>query len=75
MRKHMMLAICGVLIGIPPLFAETETVNGYTWAYRISGDAVEIYNNYDAAVSPAPIGAVTVPSTLGGKSVAHIGID
>ena len=53
---------------------ETETVGGYTWTYRINGETAEIYGDYDysPAISPTPTGAVTVPSSLGGKPVTRI---
>ena len=54
--------------------ALSEKVDGITWTYRIVGDGAEIYaGNYFAAVSPDPMGAITIPSTLGGKSVTSIG--
>ena len=60
--------------------AETETVGGYTWTYRINGDTAEIYGTYNSssysytpAISPNPKGAVTIPSMLGGKPVTSIG--
>ena len=57
------------------LWAETETVNGYTWQYRINGDSAEIfgYSSYVPCVSPKPDGFVTIPSSLGGKPVTIIG--
>ena len=58
-----------LLATVTALFAngETEYANWYTWTYRIQGDSVEILG-----VSPMPIGALTIPSSLGGKSVASI---
>ena len=53
--------------------AATANVNGYTWMYRINGDTAEIFNDYSAAISPSPTGAVTIPSMLGGKPVTSIG--
>ena len=69
-------------------WAETETVGGYTWTYRINGDTAEIYG-YDHWYEPTDIindsghillpsispttGAVTIPSMLGGKPVTSIG--
>ena len=71
-RKLMMLlvSVVGMALGTR---AATETVGGYTWTYRINGDTAEIYNDYSAAISPSPTGAVTIPSTLGGKPVTSIG--
>ena len=59
----------------------TDPDTGYTWTYRINGDTAEILNEIDhgdfsgfgAAISPAPVGAVMIPSTLGGKPVTRIG--
>lgn len=54
--------------------AATERVGGYTWAYYIRGKGAEICDCCsDCAVSPCPTGAVTIPSTLGGKPVKRIG--
>ena len=36
----MILAVA--LVVAMPLMAETETVGGYTWTYRINGDTAEI---------------------------------
>ena len=59
-----------VLAAVLPLVAETETetVDGYTWSYRINGDTVELLR-----VSPNPSGTVVIPSSLGGKPVTSIG--
>ncbi|MBP5509305.1 MAG: leucine-rich repeat domain-containing protein, partial [Kiritimatiellae bacterium] len=57
------------------LKAAEDTVGGYTWTYQINGDKAEIGNggSWAAAVSPDPTGAITIPSTLGGKTVTSIG--
>ena len=51
----------------------TDPDTDYTWTYRTKGDTAEIYNDYSAAISPSPTGAVTIPSSLGGKPVTSIG--
>lgn len=52
----------------------TETdAYGYTWTYRIVGDAAQIFNNDAVAVDPAPNGSLVIPATLGGKPVTSIG--
>ena len=56
-----------------PLLADAETVNGITWTYKISGGKAEIFNNYNSAISSSTIGAITIPSTLGGYAVTRIG--
>lgn len=53
-------------------FAETETVDGYTWTYRIIDGGVELNGSYAGAISPKPTGAVAIPSVLGGKPVICI---
>ena len=76
MKKLMLLVLGGMLAAAMPLWAETERVGGYTWTYSVNGDTAEIWD-YDyygsAAISPSPTGAVTIPSTLGGKPVTSIG--
>ena len=57
-----------------PLPAETETVGGYEWTYRVVGDTVEIDNDRYVAISPLPTGAVVIPPALGGKPVTAIGM-
>ena len=70
-KKLMMLA--AAVAALFCAWSETETVGDYTWTYRINGDTAEIYNSGSRAISPSPTGAVTIPSTLGGKSVTSIG--
>ena len=73
--KTMKVAILSAVVAMAAFgaWAETETVGGYTWTYQINDDTAEIFNNYSAAISPKPTGAVTIPSTLGGKVVTSIG--
>ncbi|MBP5227307.1 MAG: hypothetical protein J6Z49_04230 [Kiritimatiellae bacterium] len=52
----------------------TDPDTGYTWKYLINGDTAEIYNGSShAAIYPKPTGAVTIPASLGGKTVTSIG--
>ena len=74
------LALFAAVAAALGAWADTETVGDYTWTYRINGDTAEIYGTYDygtysyiPAISPSPTGAVTIPSTLGGKPVTNIG--
>ena len=55
-----MAAICA--------WADTETVNGITWNYTVSDGKASLDGTYDALS-----GAITIPSTLGGKPVTSIG--
>ncbi len=74
MKNLKSIIVFGVILAALPLMSETETVDGYTWTYRINGDTAEIYkDSFSPAISPSPTGAVTIPSTLGGKPVTSIG--
>ena len=55
------------------VWADTQTVGGYTWTYRIINGTAEIFNNYSVAISPNPTGSITIPNKLGGKPVTCIG--
>ena len=70
--KRMLVVAYAVAVAFVA-WADTETVGGYTWTYRINGDTAEIHNNGYHAISPEPTGTVTIPSTLGGKPVTSIG--
>ena len=79
MKKLIMIMAVAVAAAMQ-IAADTETVGGYTWTYRINGDTAEIYGTWVnetqsaiLAISPSPTGAVTIPSTLGGKPVTSIG--
>ena len=70
------MMVAAVLLAVAqPIVADTETFGGYTWTYRINGDTAEIYNDGGVAVSPAPTDVLSIPSTLGGKTVTSIGND
>ena len=71
--KKLIMICCVVMAASLSLMAEKETVNGYTWNYRINGNSAEIYGYYSCGVSPEPDGFVTIPSSLGGKPVTIIG--
>ena len=54
--------------------AENQTVNGINWTYRIvAGIEAQIVNNNNVCIDTSTSGAITVPSTLGGKPVTKIG--
>ena len=76
MTKKLMMMFAAAVVAFGA-WAETETVGGYTWMYRINGDTAEIYGTgyplYTPCVSPKPKDAVTIPPTLGGKPVTSIG--
>ena len=55
----------------------TENVDGYEWTFRHIDDwTAEIFHGSKfAAISPLPVGDVTSPSNLGGRTVTVIGQD
>ncbi len=79
MKKRIVVFLAAAMAAIcAQAETETEKVGDYTWRYRINGDTAEICQDYISgisypAISPNPTGAVTIPSTLGGKSVTSIG--
>ena len=59
---------------IGPQDLRTETVAGLTWSYAIvDGGATVTSWNMQTAIDPKTVGAVEVPSTLGGYPVTAIG--
>ena len=53
-------------------------VDGYTWSYRAqNGEATIVAENDGrfSAVSPCPVGSITIPATIAGAKVTHIGRD
>ncbi|MBQ6339520.1 MAG: leucine-rich repeat domain-containing protein [Kiritimatiellae bacterium] len=73
MARKIMTMLTATTAMLMSLVADTESVAGCTWSYRINGDTAEIYNDGGTAISPSPTGAVAIPSTLGGKPVTVIG--
>ena len=81
MKKRIVMFLAATMVAIcasADTWKDPDT--GYTWAYRINGEAAEVYGFNDESslanfpcVSPSPTGAVTVPSMLGGKPVTRIG--
>ena len=57
--------------------AKKETVDGYTWSYRVkNGEAAIMAENdgkHTCAVSPNPTAHIAIPSELGGARVTRIG--
>ena len=74
-RNLALVAAVAVAFGAWADDTWTDPDTGYTWTYRINGDTAEIYakSSVSVAISPKPNGAVTIPSTLGGKPVTSIG--
>ncbi len=74
MRKFL-LSILIAISTLNAIWADTWTDpnTGYTWTYRYNNGKVELYNDFDLAVSPAPTGALAIPSRLGARIVRSIG--
>jgi hypothetical protein len=83
--KKFLLTFC-LLMGYAILHADTATVDGLTWTYRVSNGEAEIYGEIDygydedgvyesgiAAIPMSTSGAITIPSTLGGCPVTSVG--
>ena len=73
MNKRLLALLVAAVSSATPLMADEETVGRYTWTYSIEDDTAVIVNGANAAISPEPTGAVTVPATLGGYPVTSIG--
>ena len=74
MNSKMKLAVIVTILSAAVIArGEAETVDGYTWTYRIVDGNAEIYNDGNCAVSPKPDGDVAIPPMLGGKLVTSIG--
>ena len=73
MKKVMTITI--FLIAATMIHADTETVNGITWTYTVTGDTVSIGggSSSSTAVPTSTSGAITIPSTIDGKLVTAIG--
>ena len=72
MTKKLTATLLAALVAFGA-WAETETVDGIEWTYRVVDGKAEIYNNGSAAILDTTSGAITIPSTLGGKPVTSIG--
>jgi uncharacterized repeat protein (TIGR02543 family) len=66
--------LAAMLFAANAIFADTETVNGITWNYTVSGGEAQIYKNSSSAAIPTSTkGDITIPGTLGGYPVTSIG--
>ena len=84
-----LLMICGIVFAAMSLVADTETVDGITWNYTVSGGSATIWApiyppsdvvaggdflvGYHSAISTTTTGAIEIPSSLGGFPVTTIG--
>ena len=75
MRRRNIIKSIFVTVALAAVcaLADTETVDGIIWNYVVSGGKATIYNGSRAAIPTSTSGAVTIPSSLGGKPVTSIG--
>jgi len=68
------LLMFGVLMPMMALAYETETIDGITWNYVVSNGKAFVgnYGGTAGAVARSTVGAITIPSTLGGRPVVAI---
>ena len=82
MKKRIGMFLAAAMVAVCA-WADTWTDpdTGYTWTYRVKNGKAEIVYcdewgaGGNAAISPSPVGPVTVPSKIGGKPVTSIGDD
>lgn len=75
-RRKTILAAAGAMM-LASAFADTQTVNGVTWTYTVTTNGEAIIERggeqWQRAVEPEPVGALVIPSELGGCPVTGIG--
>ena len=64
--------VLGVALASVSATAATETVNGLTWTYSISGNAAVIGGSAGPAVPEGTVGCIEIPRSLGGRPVAEV---
>ena len=69
------VVVFAVAAGSLPTFALTETVDGITWTYTVSGGKASVGGGASSAtaVPTTTTGAITIPSSIGGYPVTSIG--
>ena len=77
MKKLLSMLAASFALVLGAFGYDTETVDGITWYYTVSGGEATLgyyYNfGYHPAISTSTTGAITIPSTLGGYPVTSIG--
>lgn len=86
MKQKIMAVFCAAFA--TAAFGDHQTVDGIRWHYTLSGSGATVFGSsrsvwdaddrkyeteYTPAIPVATSGAVTIPATLGGKSVTAIG--
>lgn len=64
--------VLGVALASVSATAATETVNGLTWTYSISGNAAVIGGSAGPAVPEGTVGCIEIPRSLGGRPVTEV---
>ena len=78
----MLSAAIVAVFAAQPLWAGVEEANGYEWEFDSApadSESVQLihlmHGPGPAAITPAPVGNVTIPDELGGKSVKFLGVN
>jgi len=69
----MILFFAAVLFAAQGLFADTEEVDGIAWTYSTKDGQSVIQGGRSTAVPTSTVGAIEIPSSLGGCPVTGIG--
>lgn len=74
-KNVFVIATATILMAATCAQADTATVNGITWTYTVSNGKASLGggNSSSTTVPTSTSGAISIPSTLGGKSVVSIG--
>ena len=64
--------VLGVALASVSALAATETANGLTWTYSISGNVAVIGGSAGPAVPVGTVGCIEIPRYLGGMPVAEV---
>ncbi len=77
MKKLLSMLAATFALVLGAFAYSTETVDGITWYYEVSGGEASLgyydYECYNPAISTSTTGAITIPSTLGRYPVTSIG--
>jgi len=72
-RASVTVAVSAIVICLTiGAFANTETIDGYTWTYAVDTNKESVLSAWVTAISPYPQGCIEIPSRLGDLPVRRI---